>query len=67
MCVCGRPRVCVFVSLICCIGSHTIKRCTETAVSLLTETDATDSLAYPEERVKEDEREREERCVGREG
>lgn len=32
-----------------------IKRCTETAVSLLTESDATNSLACPEERERQDE------------
>jgi len=45
-----------------------LKRCTETAVSLLTETDATNNLARPEQREGEDEKERErerEREVGR--
>lgn len=36
-----------------------IKRCTETAVSLLTESDATDSLARPKERERRDEVDRE--------
>ena len=55
-----RERVCVCASLQRRLYySVPLKDCTETAVSLLTETDATNSLARPEgsERAKERERE----------